>query len=77
MTGVTWKSARRAWAGKYSQELLDTVDWCLRLDHMERPQSVFSLQKALLGEKPPEHRPEARLVDQLKGLFSKWRQKRA
>ncbi len=69
--------ARRAWAGKYSADLLDTVDWCLRLDHMERPQSVFSLQKALLGEKEPEHRSEAPFLDQLKGAFAKWRHKRA
>jgi serine/threonine protein kinase len=63
--------ARKAWSGKYSAELLDTVDWCLRLDHMERPQSVFALQKALLGEKLPEHRGEAAPVflDQLKGVF--------
>ena len=69
--------ARRAWGGKYSAELLDTVDWCLRLDHMERPQSVFSLQKALLGEKAPEHRSEPGLVDQLKKAFGRWRQKGA
>ena len=48
--------ASRAFSGKYSPELLDTVDWCLRLDHLERPQSGFALQKALLGEKEPEHR---------------------
>ena len=46
--------ARRQWAGRYSAQLLDIVDWCLRLDHLERPQSVFALQKALLGEKEPE-----------------------
>jgi serine/threonine protein kinase len=45
--------ARRAWRGKYSKELLDTIDWCLRVFHFERPQSVFMLQKALTGEKPP------------------------
>src|SRR3954471_4105763 len=63
--------ARRAWSGKYSADLLDTVDWCLRLNHMERPQSVFSLQKALLGEKQPEHRGETpqHLFEQLKGVF--------
>jgi serine/threonine protein kinase len=48
--------ARRAWADRYSALLLDIVDWCLRLDHLERPQSVLALQKALLGEKEPEHR---------------------
>ena len=68
--------ARRAWAGRYSAELLDTVDWCMRLDHMERPQSVFTLQKALLGEKEPERRGEAAperraMLDQLKGWWKK------
>ena len=48
--------ARRQWADRYSSALLDIVDWCLRLDHLERPQSVFALQKALLGEKEPERR---------------------
>jgi serine/threonine protein kinase len=50
------KPARRAWADKYSTLLLDIIDWCLRLDHLERPQSVLGLQKALLGEKTPEHK---------------------
>ena len=58
--------ARKGWAGKYSAELLDTVDWCLRLDHLERPQSVFALQKALLGEKEPGFRGEAPMLDQWK-----------
>ena len=61
--------ARRAWSGKYSSDLLDTVDWCMRLDHMERPQSVFALQKALQGEKLPEYRGEAPMFDQLKGAL--------
>jgi hypothetical protein len=33
--------------------LLETIDWCLRLDHLERPQSVFALQKALMRERDP------------------------
>jgi serine/threonine protein kinase len=41
--------ARLAWAGRYSDDLLQIIDWCLRLDHLERPQSVFQLQKALRG----------------------------
>jgi serine/threonine protein kinase len=64
--------ARRQWAGKYSADLLDTIDWCMRLDHMERPQSVFALQKALLGEKEPERRGEPvrrPMLDQLKDVF--------
>lgn len=43
-------SARRRGAGKYSAELLDTIDWCLRPNHLERPQGVLTLQKALRGE---------------------------
>ena len=59
-------SARKGWAGKYSADLLDTIDWCLRLNHLERPQSVFALQKALLGEKEPGFRGEAPMLDRLK-----------
>ncbi len=39
--------AARRWAGKYSSHLLETVDWCMNLDHLDRPQSVFVLQRAL------------------------------
>jgi serine/threonine protein kinase len=59
-------SARKGWASKYSAELLDTIDWCLRLDHLERPQSVLALQKALRGETAPGFRGEAPMMDQLK-----------
>ena len=48
-----WVPAAKAFAGKYAPELLETVDWCLRLGHLQRPQSVLALQKVLLGE----HRP--------------------
>ena len=64
-------TARRAGAGKFSPELLDTVDWCLRMDHLERPQSVFALQKALTGEKPPEFRGEPAMMELLKGALSR------
>src|SRR6266852_2234859 len=63
--------ARRAFAGKCSAELLDTVDWCLRLDHLDRPQSVFALQKALLGEKPPQRHAAEPLLGHLKGMLSR------
>ncbi len=39
--------------GIYSEHLLKTIDWCLALDYLKRPQSVFTLQKALLEEAPP------------------------
>jgi serine/threonine protein kinase len=61
--------ARKGWAGRYSAELLDTIDWCLRLDHLERPQSVLALQKALTGEKAPAFRGDAPVLDQLKNAI--------
>jgi serine/threonine protein kinase len=61
--------ARRAWADRYSAVLLDIIDWCLRLDHLERPQSVFALQQALLGEREPERQPPAPFLGQLKGVL--------
>ena len=36
----------------YSQALIDAVDWCLKLDPLQRPQSVFALQRALRGSRP-------------------------
>jgi len=59
-------SARKGWAGRYSAELLDTIDWCLRLDRLERPQSALALQQALLGERQPAYRGEAPILDQWK-----------
>ncbi len=38
---------------RYSPELLDIIDYCLRLDHEHRPQSVHKLQKALLEPASP------------------------
>jgi len=61
--------ARRNWAGKYSADLLDIVDWCLRMDHMERPQSVFALQKTLTGEKEPDYRGKAPLLDRVRDML--------
>ncbi len=34
-------------AANYSQQLLDLVHWCMKVNPLERPQSVFSLQRAL------------------------------
>ena len=39
--------------GIYSSHLLEIIDWCMKVDPLERPQSVFTLQKAL-QETPPE-----------------------
>jgi serine/threonine protein kinase len=35
------------WEGQYSDQLLETIDWCLCLNHLYRPQSAFALQKVL------------------------------
>jgi hypothetical protein len=40
--------------GTYSAELIDVVRMCLKLDPLERPQSVFALQKALSVKAPPQ-----------------------
>ena len=44
-----------------SAELLEIVEWCLKLDHMARPQSAFELQKALMkGVKEVQEAREVR-----------------
>ncbi len=47
-------SAKKIWAGQYSDNVLEVIDWCLRLDPLERPQSVFALQKAIRDIPPDE-----------------------
>ena len=39
-------------AERYSTQLLGLVDWCLQLDPLARPQSVYALQKALAQQTP-------------------------
>ncbi len=43
--------AARRWANAYSQELLETIDWCMKLKQADRPESVFVLQRALGGRR--------------------------
>jgi serine/threonine protein kinase len=69
----SYAPARRKWAGKYSAELLEIIDGCLRLDHLERPQSVFALQKALLGEKDLEPQASAPVFQQVWGALLKFK----
>lgn len=47
----------------------------MRLDHLERPQSVLALQKALMGQKEPGHRGEGSLMDQIKDLLARFRRR--
>jgi len=42
--------ALQRWGREYSPQLLELIDWCLRLPAATRPQSVFALQKVLGGE---------------------------
>lgn len=62
-------SATKLRRGKYSRQILETIDWCLELDHMKRPQSVFALQKVLMGEKDPEVHRKRSVVDGLRGAL--------
>ena len=70
--------ASRAWGGKYSRQLLETIDWCLRLDHLQRPQSVLELQKALLHERAPvvSESPAAIDLRSMLGKLAAWRKAR-
>ncbi|MES2296787.1 MAG: serine/threonine-protein kinase [Pseudomonadota bacterium] len=55
-------------ANRYSAELISMVRWCLELDALARPQSVFALQKVLL-EGPPEPPPPETVLQSLTGQF--------
>jgi len=55
----------------YSRELLQVIRWCLRMDPLERPQSVFALQKALRVPVQEKKEPALieRVTDRLRNLF--------
>jgi serine/threonine protein kinase len=70
--------AARRWAGKYSDHLLETVDWCMNLEPAHRPQSVFALQRALAQKHSigivPELAPVGwlgTLRERLRGMMNK------
>lgn len=63
-------SAKKLWGGQYSDQLLEIVDWCLHLNYMDRPQSVFQLQKALM-EIVPEPEKKQTLMDSIKKTLTK------
>ncbi len=48
----------KRWPDKYSRQLLETVDWCMQLNHLDRPQSVFALQMALVDRKRNVPKPK-------------------
>jgi len=49
----TLAPAMLRWDGQFSDRLLEIIDWCLNLNHLYRPQSVFALQKALVETVTP------------------------
>jgi serine/threonine protein kinase len=48
--GEILMSAEERWRKDYSIQLLELIDWSMKLPIAERPQSVFALQKVLNGE---------------------------
>ncbi len=67
-------------SGVYSDKLIEVVQWCMALDPLSRPQSVFALQKALSCEGERRH-TELSIVKkmhlQLAALVSESRKSRA
>jgi serine/threonine protein kinase len=57
--------------GIYTKELLAIIDCCLKIDYLERPQSVFSLQKTLLENVPPLIPKKPSLVNKIKHVLNK------
>ena len=60
--------ATKRWKENYSLQLLETIDWCLQLDPLARPQSVFTLQKQLAQR---HKRVEPTLLGNLKARLNK------
>jgi serine/threonine protein kinase len=56
--------------GKYSESFLETIDWCLLLDYLARPQTGFQLQKALGENLAPPPKPNAAIA-KVTGVFEK------
>lgn len=56
-------SVTKTHASHYSAQLLQTIEWCLKLDPLERPQSVYSLQKALMRKEAGDAMPATWFTD--------------
>lgn len=58
----------------YSPALVKMVAWCLEMDPLARPQSLFALQKELAASPKPAPEPTAidKLGDQFRGLMDRF-----
>ena len=66
------ESAKKLWGGHHSEHFLELIDWCLKLDPLERPQSVFVVQKALLEKDPaPEVQKKISLLQHIRNKLGK------
>lgn len=57
-------------AGQYSPALVDLVRWCLAVEPLDRPQSLFAVQKVLQARAPAPvpAAPPPTMLDKLRGL---------
>jgi hypothetical protein len=59
------------WEEQYSDHLLETIDWCMCLNHLYRPQSVFALQKALTEKVAKPQVAKKNWLDQVVSHFKR------
>ena len=57
--------------GIYSPELLSIIDSCLQLDYLDRPQSIFSLQKALFTPATPIPVKKISFAKKIQAVFNR------
>jgi hypothetical protein len=53
--------ALRSFRGLYSTQMISMVERCLRLNSLERPQTVYAVQKELLNNVP--EKPEFSMIE--------------
>jgi hypothetical protein len=56
----------------YSRELIQVIRWALQIDPLQRPQSVFAVQKALREPVPEKKETDllGKMSNRLKGWFN-------
>ena len=71
-TGDRMEEHFRKLEGMYSRELIQVIRWALRIDPLERPQSVFALQKALREPVPEQQEPPLldKVAAKIRNLFN-------